>query len=475
MKIQCNCGAKFAFDVTPEMIAGPVKFVCPACGLDASEYVTQLVHQQQAPVPTPAPVARATSAVPVARVAPADQPEAEAAALGTPCAKHARETAVEKCRVCGKPICAQCMEMFGYVCSPLCRARASSSGVRIPVFAGQKSVREARRWRVIGWSTGTAAALVALFLGVWFWYAWFGCAPKAVFSVRFPERSYSGQSAFAGKESDQLVFLHGDTLARYELKSGKQVWSRQLLDRKQIAATVEQELKDMAAAKLRAEDQGGTFGRIPSADKMQKDMEKSMAAAMNLYVRGEDVWVGTPEKLVRYDWATGRPAREIPVPPGEEIKVNGEELLVMNHETEVPAVTHINMATGEARSTEIAGASPQARSGSRAGLAATTGPAATAGLPIGPPGQGAGRPMDPAKVAQQAQQLPFQAKVALPALVAASMNQERLTAELNDNPDRKPRAAAANNDADAEAFVPPMMVRTPEGYVELRVDAKTNS
>ena len=65
MKIQCSCGAKFSFDVTPQMMQGPVHFVCSSCGLDASEYVTNLVREQFAtsppptPEPPPAPVAHA--------------------------------------------------------------------------------------------------------------------------------------------------------------------------------------------------------------------------------------------------------------------------------------------------------------------------------------------------------------------------------------------------------------------------------
>jgi len=48
MKIQCACGTKYAFDITPDMAQNPVRFVCPACGLDSSEYVNQLVREQLA-------------------------------------------------------------------------------------------------------------------------------------------------------------------------------------------------------------------------------------------------------------------------------------------------------------------------------------------------------------------------------------------------------------------------------------------
>src|SRR5512142_111701 len=77
MKIQCSCGAKYEFDVTPDMAQRPVQFVCPSCGLDSSQFVTDLVRQQlgiakpatpSATVSMPAPMAR--PAVPVAQALP---------------------------------------------------------------------------------------------------------------------------------------------------------------------------------------------------------------------------------------------------------------------------------------------------------------------------------------------------------------------------------------------------------------------
>ena len=46
MKIQCSCGAKYDFDITPGMAQNPVQFVCPACGLDASDFVNDLIRQE---------------------------------------------------------------------------------------------------------------------------------------------------------------------------------------------------------------------------------------------------------------------------------------------------------------------------------------------------------------------------------------------------------------------------------------------
>src|SRR5512140_2460521 len=57
MKIQCSCGAKYEFEVQPEMARAPVRFVCPACGLDASEFVDGLVRRELGQTSTPEGVA----------------------------------------------------------------------------------------------------------------------------------------------------------------------------------------------------------------------------------------------------------------------------------------------------------------------------------------------------------------------------------------------------------------------------------
>ena len=56
MKLQCSCGAKYVFEATPEMLQHPVKFICPSCGLDASDFVNELIRQEfgaTAPPPPP--------------------------------------------------------------------------------------------------------------------------------------------------------------------------------------------------------------------------------------------------------------------------------------------------------------------------------------------------------------------------------------------------------------------------------------
>src|SRR5688572_2717157 len=144
MKIQCACGAKYAFDVTPEQAQQPVRFVCPSCGLDSSEYVTNLVRQQfgivsiaaapateiappppgvvmtpasaapapvsmAAPVPMAAPLRVAAPPPPPPAAAPrirlntggakaAEEPAEESGVRM--CAKHSKIEATDECMVC---------------------------------------------------------------------------------------------------------------------------------------------------------------------------------------------------------------------------------------------------------------------------------------------------------------------------------------------------------------------------------------
>ena len=128
-----------------------------------------------------------------------------------------------KCYVCSKPICPKCMDIFGYLCSPLCKAKADSHGLAVPVYENQRSRVEARIWRNVTRVSTVLGAVAAVLLGVWAWYRWSYSHPRPVFSFRFAEPSYSGQSFISGKENDQIVFLHGDTLARHDMKLKKEL------------------------------------------------------------------------------------------------------------------------------------------------------------------------------------------------------------------------------------------------------------
>ena len=489
MKVQCACGAKYEFDLTPAMATSPVKFICPACRLDASEFVDGLVRQElgqtatphgvpiplslhatstppqpavtaaapvgmlleedAAPPPPPPPPPRSGLAVRVhtpAAVAAAEAPAA-ASVAGTPCLKHPGQLAVEKCFICSKPLCPKCMEMFGYVCSPLCKAKADSHGIKVPIYAGQRDVVEARLWRkVVFVGTGLGAAFVAL-IGFWIWYTWSGRLPRPIFSIRFPELVSSGQAVICGKDKDQIVYLHGSILARHDMKHKKQLWSRDLIDTNEIQAEIAQEIKDTKALIDKANNEGwDRVPKMPDPEKLARQLARAQARALQLHVRGQNVWVGNYKKFVQYDWDSGQPGKQMAVRNSYfgGLISRGDDLLMIDAESSKPVVTRINLASGETTTQDLN--SPEANA---MAAASTTGavvsatskaPRKMAGLPT-TPGADAGKPMDPGKVAEQVSHMPLPAKYALPATLSANFNQERTMAEMKDGDDSDPLSA----------------------------------
>jgi len=459
MKIQCACGAKYAFDVTPDMADNPIRFVCQSCGLDASDYVNGLIRQElgldgaaapaataaepsasapsfeAAPPPPPGPV---SVAVPRLRVSVAAQAagqvqgtaaEATAPAAGQTCLRHPGEMCIERCAVCQKPICRKCMENFGFVCSPLCKSRAEARKIKVPVYEGQKWVVEAQYWQKVGRISAAIGICVAALLALWFWYAWFGSVPHQVFSVRFPNAARTGQSKLCG--NNQIVFLHGGTLARYDIKSKKEVWSHQLLD--------PQVLKDTIAKASQDADLIASMGKDMDINQF---VEQAMTAGLELQVVGSNVWVSGYDKMTHFDWNTGKVLQEIPRAGGfGEMLVEGSELLVTGESrTGQQTVQHIDLATGETRTEEIvqpgkpeaAAAPAKPGKAAAAALARAAAGSQSAGLPL-KPGSDMSKPLDPGKVAAQAQNLPLPGRIALPALLANSMHQEQILRAANDD------------------------------------------
>ncbi len=453
MKFRCGCGAKYEFDITPNM-ARPVKFVCPACGLDSSNYVNDLVRQElgeavpaaRAPAagsaPVPGPVSPPAAPSPRLRVqvptqsAPA--PAAEAVGEGElpVCPKHPDEYATDKCYVCQKPICPRCMELFGYLCSPLCKARAESHGLNVPVYEGQASVREARLWRRVVRVAVASCVVLAALIGVWIWWAWWGQEPKPIFAVRFPEPAYSGQSAFCA--TNQIVFLHGPTLARYDMAQKKEIWSRDLVDKDHVATVAADLFKKLQDANTKAYQEGGTEAtfRVPSLEKLTEMEQRSEEESLDLHAHDESIWVAQPEKLVRYDWETGKAVKEMLLRPGLASTLpRGNEFLLVETDNGKPVVTHVDLTSCDVRTEDIGAEAAALAAAARNAKARGNGGPELAGLPKN--AADAGKPMDPAKVAADVQRLPLPNRIALPATLSVAMNQQRALKEMDDKPGAK--------------------------------------
>lgn len=443
MKILCQCGAKYAVDVTPEMAQRPVQFICPACGMDSSGAVNQLIQQELAAA---APVAAAQAGLAdspstAAAAIPAAQAHSSAAATAVAtgaevCFRHAGDAIAHYCMVCNKPMCRKCMELFGYVCSPFCRARAESRKMKIPVYAGQRAVSEARLWRKVGLVVAGLAVMCGLLIGAWVWYEWFGSRPKAFFTITFPEGVRGGESHFCGK--DQLLFRSGVSLTRYDLAAKREVWSKDLVSKQRIDELIDQGKRK--AQQLIAEAQREGWDRIPSMPSAQDLREGAVARAaysLDMFVEGSNVWItAEPGKLVRLDWASGSPAQDLEIPRRHGAMAReGNELTIRSvNGLRQRVVTRVDLTSGKLRS-ETFGEPYQPPVAEASGRTATARRTArpsqgSAGLPLKP---GASRePLDPAKVAAEAQRLPLAGKIALPAMVANTLNQERILAELEE-------------------------------------------
>ena len=440
MKLQCSCGAKYAFDAKPDMLQNPVKFICPSCGLDSSDFVNQLIRQEfggQTPPPIPAAATPpAPPPVPVSSAGPPPPPPPPAASrlrvsVGAPeapaaepreeskfCPKH-RERNTEKCAVCHKPICPKCLELFGFFCSPLCKGKAEAQHLDVPAYAARKDLVEADCWRKTGLVAGVIGLVVVLFLGGWIWYAWFGSVPHPYYSVRFEDsdRGYAGAALLVGK--DQLVYLHGGTLARVDLKTKQPVWTKELITPQQIADAVK--TANEAEAKLN-EERG--FQGHHSEGATERTMKQALQAALTLRVSGQNIWVSNGEKLTRYDWASGQEGNAVALPEnGGEMVETGDELQFIGEQS----VIHISLASGESRVEQIGPA------GAASGLAHAEG--GGGGLPG--VGNYQGQALDPQKVEAQAQNLKLQGRLALPALIGNARHEAQIEAALRDDLPRK--------------------------------------
>jgi hypothetical protein len=511
MKIQCSCGTKYAFDVTPEMGQSPIRFVCQNCGADSSTLVNQLIRQQLGleapaaavrPAVAPAPVivpppahrpsaATAASAAPVVRVAAAaasapaaataspvalpvagapplrvSAPAASAAAaapeVAAPqiCNKHVGQLTTHRCLVCQKPICPQCMQLFGFVCSAYCKGKAENQGMDIPVYAGQRDVAQSREWRKVGLVTMSVGAVVAVAVGVWAWYAWVGSVPKVAFSVRMPEPAYYGQVRVCAQ--DQIVFLHGGTLARHDMKAKKEIWSNLLIDKKAIADEATKQFEEQQVAREKFRAAGGNLAEMAfvTREEYLESLERSATAVLHLYVRGENIWVSSPGRFTRYDWQTGKPDKEIPLSEElEEPLTQGEELLFLSHRLAgEQTLTRFNLSTGESRveefapRTALAGKSAAKRTGTNQG----------AGASAQEP-----KPIDPAAIANRVQNMSKAARLALPAVIAANANQQRLQTEMREQ--EEPAGAALRSRPASRGLEeePARLIVTRGGVVQL--------
>jgi hypothetical protein len=323
VKVQCVCGTRFAFDVEPVNGRMPVRVKCPGCGADGTDLANEVIRQKLAATAVPVP--------PVA-VAPAPVPQPAAAAVAAAsvpfCPRHPKNPATETCRVCGKPICGECMEQYGYVCSTYCRKRAEQTGMDVPVYGKQRAVIEARAAWVAAWILRAAVFLVVVLAGAWIWYTFFGSQPRVIYSEKLPhgDRARFYQLLVPG----QVLSIKANQMTLFDLAEQKQLWS--------VALNL------------------GLPAPGPS-DSARDDIEEParLYPEPRVIATTNDLWILFPGRLAQYDRHNGKSKQEIPLnPPFFGLAQNDSGLTVISSdESGRETITRIAFSNGTVQTAPI--------------------------------------------------------------------------------------------------------------------------
>lgn len=225
VKVQCACGARLAFEVEPVEGRIPVPARCPQCGVDVTELANAALAEGWAGEPRASgekerPRMRLRTQRP-ADVAESSPPSAESSRGWTPCPQHPGEPAVERCRVCGRPICRRCMELHGYVCSVLCAGRAEREGIEVPEYADRRdglTRRRARRAKAVA----VAVAVLGLgTVGSWVWSKGWASRPRTVFVASVEA---GDTSAWKLLSPELLLSWSGREAVLRRLPEGRLLW-----------------------------------------------------------------------------------------------------------------------------------------------------------------------------------------------------------------------------------------------------------
>ena len=268
VKVQCPCGTRYAFDIEPVYGRMPVRVNCPGCGADGTDFANEVIRQKLAATAATVPTVAAAS-VPF-------------------CPRHLKNPATETCRVCGKPICGECMEQFGYVCSTYCRKRAEQTGMDLPVYGKQRAVIEARIAWVGALIWRTAVFLVVVLMGAWIWYTFFGSHPRVIYSEKLPHGDRARFYQFL--VPNQVLSIKANQMTLFDLAEQRQLWSVTL--NSGIPAPV-----PLNPARGEIEEPARLYP------------EPHVIATVN------DLWILFPGHLVQYDRHTGNRKQEIPLNP----------------------------------------------------------------------------------------------------------------------------------------------------------------
>ncbi len=348
LKIQCACGTKFSFDVEPVDGKMPVEIFCPKCGVDVTGEANASIDQSRA---GEGPIAVQVAAKPRVRlhVATPAVPETSASASAMPgvemCFRHPRNVATAHCAVCQKPICPDCMQSFGYLCSINCRYRAEQEKIRVPVYKLQKNVAERGALRKAMAITGVVALVLCALAGVWLWYIFSGSKPRPFYTLKLPADKQGTSARFFGP--NQILLLNKNEISAHDIKAKKNVWSTPLND----------PLPAPAPGPVAAKGSPKNSSRVNPANEADSEPDNNFSSAVTApFFTGDEVWICLSHNVVCIDLKSGGVKHTIPFQGRLSAFTPGEStLLVVSDKTPTKkSVTQITPGSGETKTTQVA-------------------------------------------------------------------------------------------------------------------------
>ena len=392
IKVECECGTRYKFDVAPVDGRMPVEVICPHCGSDGTDKADRLIEIELArlsgaPVPPkielpkPFKVEAEKTAFQVTGKRPPQHtvtlpPQVKKPGLGHPCPKHPKETTVNGCLLCKRPICQVCMSKYGYFCSTTCRHEAEQRGMEIPVYQGQESlVRERKHRRTKRLIIGTAALVVAICV-LWAWYAFFGSQPQMNCAVNIDKADHLDYCRFAGP--GPILLKPDRVLSLYDTRGLKPIWSISLalyqkplptLDELPTAGEIEAEFRKEQAefektgkrperkwkSGLDELRRPSTQDEFLSRFSHHTSFRSPRRDEGRVQLRGGEIWVLFSDSLVVFDRKTGKEKKKVAL-RGQVLQLTPDDSVIFVTSTGRPnegQLTRIAFRTGDGATDKI--------------------------------------------------------------------------------------------------------------------------
>ncbi len=320
IKVQCNCGAKFSFDVEPVNGQMPCAIACPQCGADATAAANLVISQnlpaaQPVAVPAAPPQGLRVAGIAAAPAKTAAPPSATTTGVAPDqlCTRHPRKRVESHCYVCGKPICMDCMQIFGFLCSATCRYQAEQQGIKVPACEFKQSVAEARDWRKVFSIIAAIAVVLMVLAGAWIWLKFSGSHPKVYYSVTSSKDGWYTHGQFI--DAKNILVVDEKQIAMHNIDEKKVVWTR-------------------------------PFEKAEDAALMDKP---------KVLVTADNIWVCLASSVLRLDLKTGDVIKTIPLKgiPTDVRQEKNELVIAGRSESFQESITHIDLTSGEAKTEDL--------------------------------------------------------------------------------------------------------------------------